>query len=182
MADPSETIEVRSQRPEVNFHRIGAEEAGALAEAMGFESATSVRERFSDGRRCYVSRIEGAIAGYGWVSFEEEWISELGMSLRLEPGDAYIWDCATLPTYRGQGLYPALLTYILSSLWAKGLHRVWIGADTDSVASQKGIARAGFHPIADITLTGDPAPDHFFVSGHPGVPEELVRYIRDGLR
>ena len=176
------TSAVTGQKSEVSFHQASVEEAGALAEAMGLEGKASVLERFSGGRRCYVTCIDGAIAGYAWVSLKEEWISELGMSLLLAPGDAYIWDCGTLPAYRGQGLYPALLVYIQSSLRTEGLSRVWIGADTDSVPSQKGIARAGFRPIADITLTGKPSPNHFFLSAHPGVPEELLQNFRGRLR
>jgi ribosomal protein S18 acetylase RimI-like enzyme len=122
------------------------------------------------------------LATYGWVSFKEEWISELGLHIQLTPGEAYIWDCATLPAYRGQGLYPALLAHIALELRAEGLRRVWIGADTGSIASQKGIVRAGFQPIADFF----PAPagagsDRFYVKGHPGIAEDLVLDARDAL-
>ncbi len=95
------------------------------------------------------------------------------------PGDAYIWDCATLPDYRGRGIYPALLLYILDELRADGLHRAWIGADTGSVASQKGIIRAGFQPIADFVPV--PSAEHFQVTGRPGAAEELVRDARNAL-
>ena len=54
------------------------------------------------------------------------------LPIRLAPGEVYIWDCATLPAYRGQGLYPALLAHIVKELSAEGLRRAWIGADTGS--------------------------------------------------
>jgi GNAT superfamily N-acetyltransferase len=146
---------------------------------MGLDGPGPVLERFAGERRCYVVRIEGSIVSYGWVSTREEWVSELSLHIRLLPGDAYIWDCATLSDYRGQGLYPALLLYILGELRAEGLDRAWIGADTGSVASQKGIIRAGFHPIADFFPV--PSAEHFRVTGRPGAAKELVRDARDAL-
>src|SRR5205085_7281086 len=124
--------------------------------AMGLPDPAPVLERFAGGRRCYVALVDGAIAGYGWVSFEEEAISELGMSFRLASDEVYIWDCASLPAYRGQRLYPALLSHMLTDLREEGLHRAWIGADSVSLASQKGIILAGFQPVADIYLAPGP--------------------------
>jgi len=164
--------------PHSAFERAGAEEATTLAQAMGLDDSAPVLERFARGSRCYVVRVAGALASYGWVSFGEEWISELGLHIRLAPGEVYIWDCATLPAYRGQGLYPALLEHIVNDLSAEGLRRAWIGADTGSMASQKGIIRAGFQPIADFYLAPAVSADRFQITGRPGAPEDLVREIR----
>lgn len=164
----------------VVFRRVGPEAAAALAAAMESGDTAPVLERFAGGRRCYVALVDGLLASYGWVSLREEWISELGMQLHLAPGDAYVWDCASLPEYRGQGLYPGLLGYIARELRAEGLRRVWIGADTGKVASQRGITRAGFRPVADVVLTpGEREPVR--VVGRPGVDEHLVRDINHAL-
>ena len=69
------------------------------------------------------------------------------------PGEAYIWDCATLPAYRRLRLYTALLVHIVEQLYAEGLCRVWIGADAENRASQSGMALAGFQPVADLVVT-----------------------------
>ena len=76
----------------------------------------------------------------------------LTLRLRLLPGEAYIWDCVTLPAFRQNYLYSALLVYILAELRSEKLCRVWIGADIENVASQRGIARAGFKPVADLVV------------------------------
>ena len=88
-----------------------------------------MRLRFETGRHCYTAWVAGVLAAYGWVSFEEEFIGELGLRLKLLPGEAYIWDCVTLPAYRQNHLYSALLGYMLDELRAGPLCRVWIGAD-----------------------------------------------------
>ncbi|HVN54265.1 MAG TPA: hypothetical protein VMT46_08040 [Anaerolineaceae bacterium] len=68
--------------------------------------------------------------------------------------ERYIWDCATLPEYRQKYLYSAQPAYILAELRIGPYSRAWIDADLDNVPSQLGIARAGFHHIADLLIQG----------------------------
>jgi hypothetical protein len=142
---------------------------GALAE---------VYKRFEAGRSCYTAWVEGQLAAYGWVSFDEEFIGELNLRLRLLPGEAYIWDCATLPAFRQKRLFSALLVYMLGELQAEPLCRVWIGANLDNVASQRGIARAGFRRVADLVVARVLALRMVWVRSWPGVPENLVAEAR----
>ena len=71
------------------------------------------------------------------MSFDEEFIGELNLLLKLLLGEAYIWNCATLSAFQGNHLYSALLTYILADLSNEKFKLAWIGADLDNVASQK---------------------------------------------
>ena len=139
-------------RVAVNFQRVGPEASPLLSQAMGLDDPAEVLQRFATGRRCYIGNVEDVLATYGWVSFDEESIGELRLRVRLAPGEAYIWDCATLPEYRGLHLYPALLWYMINDLRSEGLQRIWIGADADNLPSQKGIVLCGFQPIIDIVL------------------------------
>lgn len=166
-------------RIEVNFQRVGSEAALLIAEAMGLEIAEEVIRRFDAGKHCYIGNVEGVIATYGWVTFDKELIGELRLHIRLSPGEAYIWDCATLPKYRGLRLYPSLLWYIIGDLKAQGLKRIWIGADADNLPSQVGMRLCGFHPIADFVLDYAVALHSFWIRGHPGAAE---RYVEDARR
>ena len=164
----------------VAFLRLGPADAAALAQAMRYDDPEPVRQRFAAGKHCYAGQIDNAIATYGWVTFDEESIGELGLRFHLAPGDAYIWDCATLPLYRGQGLYPALLAHIARALHQAGLSRAWVGADADNLPSQSGMARAGFLPVVDILPS--PTPPGLCLRGRPGVLEQMVRDMRAALR
>ena len=164
-------------RVPATFEQVGPEAAASLAQAMGLEDPAPVLERFATGRRCYITRIAGALAAYGWVSFEEEEIGEIGLRLHLLPGEAYIWDCATLPAYRGQRLYPALLTHIIGKLRDEGLQRVWIGASHDNVPSHKGMQLAGFQSVADLLLRNH----HLWLQGYPDVSAEVLEAMRRAL-
>ena len=163
---------------EASFSRMDTESIPALTDAMGTDSSAEIIKRFETGRRCYAAQVESKIVAYGWVSLDEEFIGELNLRLRLLPGEAYIWNCATLPVFQGKHLYSALLTYILEDLSREKFHRVWIGADLENVASQRGIARAGFKYIADLVVARVLALRQVWVQGRPDVEESLVAEAR----
>ncbi len=172
--------EVKPRLP-ARFARVDAEAALMLAQAMGLADPAPVLERFTRQRRCYGAWVDGALVTYGWVTFDEERIGELGLWVRLSPGEAYIWDCATLPAYRGQNLYPALLAYISKELRREGFQRILIGADTDNLLSQKGMARAGFQQVADILLAPTQTRSQMWLRGRPGVSPHLITHLRQAL-
>src|SRR5206468_8671435 len=72
-------------RIEVHFQRIGSEEAPSIAEAMGPGSLEEVVKRFDAGKHCYIGNVDGALATYGWVTFDKELIGELRLHIRLLP-------------------------------------------------------------------------------------------------
>jgi hypothetical protein len=160
------------------FRRVGLESTRALGTALGGDTSAEVLRRFETGRRCYAGWVGGKLAAYGWISFEEEFVGELGLRLRLLPGEAYIWDCVTIPVFRQRHLYSALLIHIVGELSAEKYCRVWIGADIENVASQRGIASAGFRRVADL-LTGRAIPLRWmWLQGHPDIPQNLVAEAR----
>ena len=160
------------------FRRVGVDLVPALVAAMDGVSSAGLLKRFDNGRRCYAAWVEDQIAAYGWVSFEDEYIGELNLRVRLLPGEVYIWDCATITAYRRNHLYSALLGYMIEELGTEGLCRAWIGADINNKPSQQGMSRAGFHHIADLIITRLPAIRQVWVQGQPGVPEPMVAEAR----
>jgi len=121
---------------------------------------------------CYVARVDGRLVAYGWITFDHEEIGELGLRIRLQPGAAYIWDCGTLPEYRGRRLYPALLAQMLGELQPAGFQRIWIGTDADNLPSQSGVALVGCQAIVDIIRDDD---GEFMSRGRPGVsPQDVL--------
>jgi len=159
--------------------RAGPEAAPELAAIMEGVTYPEILGRFESGRRCYTARVEEKLVAYGWVSFDEEYVGELRLRLRLKPKEAYIWDCATIPAFRRQGLYSSLLSLILQDLRRNSrLERVWIGANLDNEPSQHGIARAGFHRVAGLVVERVLGMRMVWVEGWPGVPDALVDEAR----
>jgi hypothetical protein len=160
------------------FRRAGPDLVPALVSAMDGVSSDGLLRRFENGRRCYTAWVGDQIAAYGWVSFEDEHIGELNLRIKLLPGEVYIWDCATIPAFRRNYLYSALLAYIIEELRAEGLCRAWIGADFENKPSQQGMSRAGFHHVADLVVARVLAMRQVWVQGQPGVPEPIVAEAR----
>lgn len=68
------------------------------------------------------------------------------------PGSApLIGNCFTVPAMRGRGLYPAMLRTVCRHLARMGHDRVFISCAPDNRASIRGIERAGFRRIKDIS-------------------------------
>lgn len=176
--DLDEPTPLVKPRLAATFGTLRPQNGPALAAALDGRTPADIGQRFASGRRCYATWVGKQIAAYGWVSFNEEYIGELNMHLQLLPGEAYIWDCATLPAFRRNHLYSALLLYIAGELRAEGLCRAWIGANQENLASQKGMARAGFQHVADLLIAPTPAPRRGWLQGLPGVPNELVNAAR----
>ena len=160
------------------FRRLGPESAELLATVMSGTPLAEILRRFQAGQRCYTAWVDDHPAAYGWVSFDEEYVGELNLRVRLVPGEVYIWDCFTLPAYRRHGLYAALLVHILRDLEKDSVCRAWIGADADNIASQRGIARAGFRAVADMVLARVFAMRLVWVQARPGMPEGAVAEAR----
>jgi ribosomal protein S18 acetylase RimI-like enzyme len=138
-------------RVAVTFEELRADAAGELGAAMGQPGAEQVQERLRGGRRCFILRAAGQLAAYGWVTRGPECVGELERQFHLQADEAYVWDCATLPTWRGQRLYSALLSQIIRRLGQEGVPRIWIGASRQNQPSVRGFANAGFQPVVDLT-------------------------------
>ncbi len=168
-------------RVSATFRCVGAADIELLNQVMQLADPATIKQRLAAGKRCYVAQVEDALAAYGWVSWNEEDIGEIGLRLHLMMGEAYIWDCATAIPYRRLRLYTALLAHITEQLRAEGLCRVWIGADADNRASQNGMALAGFQPVVDLIVTRVIGLRQFWVRGRPGAPESVVDDARRAL-
>lgn len=143
-------------------------------EASGLYPPDIVTRRLRDGRRPYILETDDLIASYGWIAFDPEPIGDLGISFQLEPGEAYIYDCATRPAYRGRGYYPALLRVMLRDLHRAGLRRVWIATAPGNIPSQHGIVHAGFSKVADVNIRHQNGAPRAELYGVPGVPHDLL--------
>jgi len=102
-------------------------------------------ERLARGCRCFCAWLGPQVAAYGWLSAGPEWIGELGLEIGPAQGEAYVWNCVTLPARRGQGIFQALLLCIAAQVKREGLVRLWIGS-VDGVG-ERPISRAGFVPV-----------------------------------
>ncbi len=134
-----------------------------------------ILERLDPRRRCFAAWHGAEIAAYCWISLQQEYVGEMESILDIQPGEAYIWDCATLPAYRRKGLYTALLAFMLGRLADEGLHRIWIGADLENQPSLRAFERAGFQPATAFTFFRLWRLFGFVTTALPGTPARLLQ-------
>jgi GNAT superfamily N-acetyltransferase len=178
--DEAAPVSVTSQLA-ASFGEITTKDMAALVAAMGPADAGEVEQRFDAGSQCFAGWVDGKIAVYGWVSRGVERIGELERELRMRPDEAYIWDCATLPTYRRKGLYSALLGYMVRALGGQGVRRVWIGASLSNHPSNRVFAAVGFRPAVRLTYARALLARVVRVSDAPGAPPGLAADARRAL-
>ena len=106
---------------------------------MGHEGDL-VATRLARGCRCFAAWRDDAVAGYAWLSGGPEWIGEVGLEIQPGPGEAYIWNCVTLPPYRRQGVFRDLVAHLCEVAEGEGLSRLWIGG-------LEGTAEAALPPL-----------------------------------
>lgn len=109
--------------------------------------------RFS-GHKPFMAYLDGQPAAYGWVAAKEAKIGELGLTFSLPIEHRYLWDFATLPAFRGKGMYPRLLQAILLNELPAAEY-FWIIHAPENLPSGIGIDRAGFKPVGQLSFQLD---------------------------
>jgi GNAT superfamily N-acetyltransferase len=121
-----------------------------IAEAMGADGDL-VRTRLARGCRCFGAWIGDDLAGYGWLSTGPEWIGELELEIAPDPGDGYLWNCATVPAHRRRGVFRSMLAGITAQAREDGLRRMWIGSV--AIPAEKAVGPSGFTPALVFSTT-----------------------------
>ncbi len=166
----------------------GATLQATMEKAAIYPSNEAV-DRLQTGREAFVAQVRQpnvgqVMATYGWVARSIEPLGDSGSAFDPPAGDVWLYDFATVPSYRRRGYYPALLRFILAQLAAEGVGRAWIGTKPGNHTSARAILRAGFYKIADM-LYVPPQPNHpvrFEMLPVPGVPANLARLTRQTAR
>ncbi|WP_247235586.1 hypothetical protein [Telluribacter sp. SYSU D00476] len=114
---------------------------------IGQTTIGEAENRFAAGHKAYVAYLHGRPAAFGWVATQSARIGELNHEFRLPPNHRYLWNFRTLVAYRGLGIYPHLLRFIMTIELAEAEY-LWIMHAPENTASERGILKAGF------TLTG----------------------------
>jgi ribosomal protein S18 acetylase RimI-like enzyme len=88
-------------------------------------SKRNIKKRFEQGGSLWLIKSEGQLAGYGWTlrghTIEPHYF-------RLGPDDVHLFDFQVFPQYRGRGMNPLLVGYILRSLPVECCRRAFIEA------------------------------------------------------
>jgi GNAT superfamily N-acetyltransferase len=135
------------------FSAARSDEYQLIADMAGLDRA-EVLARVRAGHRPFLAWLWETPVAYGWSAVGQASIGELGVALSIPAANRYLWDFATLPAWRGRGVYPHLLQAIISQEAAEA-ERFWIGHVPGNIASGRGMSKAGFRQIGTADRLGD---------------------------
>lgn len=122
-----------------------------LMSSLQQKRVAEMMARFDAGHRAYVAWYDGEPAAFGWVATRSAEIGELRVSFSLPQRDRYLWNFVTQPAFRGLGIYPRLLAAIVAAERLEA-DRFWIIAAPENQASETGMVKAGFTPLAELSF------------------------------
>ena len=102
------------------------------------------------GHRPYIAHLGPDPVAYGWSATCEAEFGGL-QEFKGPPANRYLWDFATLPAWRGLGIYPRLLQTIVARE-AGDAERFWILNQLGNSASASGITKAAFHVVGEVVF------------------------------
>lgn len=120
-----------------------------LLARLGEVSKEEVMRRLVNDHLAFVAFLNGVPAAFGWMARGKASIGELNHTMILPIGHRYLWNFRTIAEFRGQGIYPALLQYILRYEGTKA-RQFWIIHAPENQSSLRGIIKAGFHYVGKL--------------------------------
>jgi len=120
-----------------------------LLSILGNTTSGEILKRLTDNHLAFVAYIHNQPAAFGWMARAKARIGELNHEFTLPQKNRYLWNFRTLAEYRGLGIYPALLQYIMR-YEGENVNRFWIIHAPENKSSLKGIIKAGFEYVGKL--------------------------------
>jgi len=126
----------------------------SLLSTLGNISVEEVWKRLSATHLAFVAFIYNQPAAFGWMAIGKAYIGELNHEFILPEKNRYLWNFRTLAEYRGLGIYPSLLQFMMR-YEGDAADRFWIIHAPENKSSFKGIAKAGFEFVGKLYAKSD---------------------------
>ena len=125
-----------------------------LLSALCGSTEEDVRKRLANDHLAFVAYIHNQPAAFGWMARRKAKIGELNHEFVLPAGNRYLWNFRTMAAYRGLGIYPYLLQYMIQYEGNKA-NRFWVIHAPENKSSLRGILKAGFQYVGTLYIKGD---------------------------
>jgi RimJ/RimL family protein N-acetyltransferase len=103
----------------------------------------------SDGQLGVYAWRSAEVVGHAWAVLCRAGRMRANGYFALTEREALIHYCFVSPVHRGVAIYPLMLQTLSRLLFAShGIHRVLVDSECTNLPSLRGIAKAGFQPVA----------------------------------
>ncbi len=105
---------------------------------------STIEERVIKGDRIFVALYQSKPVGYLFTATSSTWVGEIDDTLLVNSKEVYIYDAFTYSEFRGNRIFPALITSVERFFRDLSYSCVLIFVACSNLSSIKGIERAGF--------------------------------------
>jgi RimJ/RimL family protein N-acetyltransferase len=109
------------------------------------------RQRLADGKMWILALAEGKVVYSTWLTFQDEYEPNLGIWVKLVPGEAYNFNSYTIPGFEGLGLYTLCLTHVMKYSAKNGAQKLLGLVFPDNRAVRSVMKKLGFREKELIT-------------------------------
>ena len=103
-----------------------------------------VEERISQGNKIFVANYQFKPIAYIFVTKTNCWVEEIADKLQLGSNEVYLYDAYTNSEYRGNRIYPYLISNVARFYKERDYSCALIFTTSSNNRSKRGIQRAGF--------------------------------------
>jgi len=132
------------------------------------------RRRLARGDRGLLAFSGAELTAFHWLGLSSQWLPEIGITLRLAPGEVYGYDAVTFPAWRGNRIHAALSIYVNQYAKTHGYARYLTYVRADNPRSLRTIAgrlrRRQTKVIWSIRVLGTQRPILLFGANGAGSP------------
>jgi GNAT superfamily N-acetyltransferase len=114
-----------------------------MMSVLGKISPEEARRRMANDHKAFVAYFQEKPAAFGWMAMGKAQVGELNHTIILPLYHRYLWNFRTLEEFRGLGIYPRLLQFILDHE-SNMADCFWVLHAPENKVSEKGILKAGF--------------------------------------
>lgn len=147
-----EPIQEITPKIKVKIDQVMEDDIYKLKDIVYEDKYRRFQERFRKGRVCFAALDGERIAGFGWISLEDEYETDTRIEVKLNDKEAYLYDSYVTPEYRSNKLYAAMLAEEMRYLNSHGYDKAIALVESENVPALKNIKSAGYYPLKTVTL------------------------------
>jgi len=146
-ADADSIVAVR--HPPLPAERLeNARERALHAVTVEF-STQRIRDDLRRGEKCFIARIDGAIAHTNWTRFHHAHPIP-GCAFALQPHEVFTTDAFTAPAWRGKRLHETVLNDMLRRAAGAGRRVAYTSTEYATKRSRRALLRLGWSPLGNM--------------------------------
>ena len=124
--------------------KIDDEIVRKLKDVVDRDEYFKFKDRLTRGKKAFAAIVDSRIIGYAWLSLQDEFEPFLGINIKVNKENGYIYDVYVNPDFRKKGVSTAVCNYMLQYLKMLGYKGVLVAVNTRNIPSMRTFKKMGF--------------------------------------